>query len=244
MDLNADLGEGSGNDQELLAVVTSANVACGAHAGSVDVMRDTVRRARDAGVTIGAHPGYPDREGFGRREIDARPAEIERWVREQIEALLTICRAEGVTLRYVKPHGALYNRAVHDIAAAAAIADAVRTVDRTLMLLALPGSAMLAAARVEGLGTAREAFLDRGYLADGSLAPRETPGALLTDPRIAADRAMQLAQGRPISDIDGKPLRVEADSLCVHGDSLTALAMARAARERLAADGITLAPFA
>jgi 5-oxoprolinase (ATP-hydrolysing) subunit A len=207
-------------------------------------MRDTVRMARDAGVTIGAHPGYPDREGFGRREIDARPAEIERWVRDQIEALLTICRAEGVKLRYVKPHGALYNRAVHDVAAAAAIADAVRAVDPSLTLLALPASAMLAAARVEGLATAREAFLDRGYLADGSLAPRETQGALITDPLIAGERALRLAQREPISDVDGHPLRVEADSLCVHGDSPAALAMARAARERLTAEGVTLAPFA
>ena len=244
IDLNADLGEGGGTDTELLAAVTSASVACGAHAGSEDLMRSTVRAARAAGVVVGAHPGYPDREEFGRHELRAAPADIERWVEEQVGALREICGTEGITLRYVKAHGALYNRAVHDLAAATALVVAAARVDRGLAVLALAGSAMLTAARSAGLPAVREAFLDRGYLSDGSLAPRAAPGAVIADEELAAERALRIARGEPVADLDGRPLLIEADSLCVHGDSPAALRMARAARVRLLEAGVTLAPFA
>lgn len=244
MDLNADVGEGATSDGELLTVVTSANVACGAHAGDPDTMRDVVRRARAAGVVVGAHPGYPDRDHFGRREIGATPEDIERWTREQIELLLKICRAEKSNLRYVKPHGALYNRAVADVAAAAAIVRAAHEVNRRLMVLGPGGSALLTEARTAGLRIAAEAFLDRGYADDGTLLPRSHPDALLTDPAVAAERALLLARGEPFPSADGQPLLITADSLCVHSDSPTAVAIATAANARLRAEGIPLAPFA
>jgi UPF0271 protein len=244
MDLNADVGEGAATDGELLAVVTSANVACGAHAGDRETMRDIVRRARKARVVVGAHPGYPDREGFGRREIGATAEDIERWTREQIESLLEICRGAKTDLRYVKPHGALYNRAVRDTAAAAAVAAAIRAVSGKLMVLGPAGSALLAGAEAAGLRTATEAFLDRGYADDGTLLPRSHPDALLTDPAVAAERAVLLARGEPISSADGQPLLLTADSLCIHSDSPTAVAIGKAAHARLKAEGIPLAPFA
>jgi UPF0271 protein len=231
IDLNADVGEGASAEAGLLAVVTSASVACGAHAGDGERMRATVRAACDAGVVVGAHPGYPDREGFGRRELGASPADIERWVAEQLDALREVCRGEGVTLAYVKAHGALYHRAVDDAGAAEAIVAAIARVDRALAVLTLPGSALLAAARAAGLATAREAFLDRAYRSDGSLVPRDVPGALITDPDAAADRALLVAR------------RDEADSLCVHGDSPDALSIARAAARRLRDAGVEIAPF-
>lgn len=244
IDLNADLGEGAGTDAQLLATVTSANVACGAHAGSREVMRSTVRAARAAGVAVGAHPGYPDREGFGRREVGATPGDIERWVREQVEELREVCRAEGVRVRYVKAHGALYNRAARDVEAAEALVAATASVDADLAVLALPASAMLRAARAAGLATAREAFLDRGYLSDGTLVPRGATGALITEAHVAAERAVSITRGEPVADLDGNPLLIEADSLCLHGDSAGALAMARRARAGLLKAGLTLAPFA
>ena len=243
IDLNVDAGEGAPRERELLALATSASVACGAHAGSEAVMRATVRAAHAARVVVGAHPGYPDRAGFGRREIDATPTEIDRWVADQVALLGEICRAEGVPLRYVKAHGALYHRAARDAAAAQAIAAAVWRVDRTLALLAPRGSAMLDAARAVQLTTGREAFVDRGYLPDGSLVPRGEPGALLTDPHEAAERALRIARGEAITDRDGHPLRVVADSLCIHGDSPDALAMARAVRARLIEADVRLASF-
>lgn len=244
MDLNADLGEGAGADGELLTLITSASIACGAHAGDADTMRATVRRARKAGVAIGAHPGYPDRENFGRREIGAGPAEIERWTREQIETLLEICRAERAELRYVKPHGALYTRAVADADAAAAVAGAIRAVSPKLMVLGPSGSELLNEARSAGLRIAAEAFLDRGYADDGTLLPRSHPDALLTDPAVAAERAVLLARGDPIPSADGQQLLIVADSLCVHSDSPTSVAIATAARTRLEAEGIAVSPFA
>lgn len=244
MDLNADIGEGAGADNELLTVITSASVACGAHAGDADTMRATVRRARGAGVAIGAHPGYPDRENFGRIEIGAGPSDIERWTSEQIEALLEICRTERAELRYVKPHGALYNRAVTDSGAAAAIAAAILAISPKLVVLGPAGSELLNAARAAGLRIVAEAFLDRGYADDGTLLPRIHPDALLTDPAVAAERAILLARGDPIPSADGQQLLIVADSLCVHSDSPTSVAIATAARARLEAEGIKVSPFA
>jgi len=250
IDLNADIGEhASGSarpsaDAALLGLITSASVACGFHAGDPEVMRDTVTDAARLGVAIGAHPGYPDRLGFGRRELAATPSEIAAYVVYQIGALDAVCRAAGTRLRYVKPHGALYNRAAVDRPTATAIADAIRSVDRSLGLLALAGSALYEAGRAAGLSTAAEAFADRAYRADGRLAPRDAPGAVLTDPAAVADRALAIVRDGSVPTIDGAILTLRADSLCVHGDTPDAAALLRAVRARLAGAGVTLAPFA
>jgi len=244
IDLNADIGEGFAADRELLELITSASVACGGHAGDITTMRTTAELAAERGVTLGAHPGYPDRESFGRAEISAPAADIERWVREQVQTFTEVCSSLGVRVRYVKAHGALYNRAWRDEETAAAIAAAVRTVDATLVLLGPPDSAMLAAARDAGLGTAREAFLDRGYAADGTLVPRGEPDALVTDAAAAGERALAIARGQEVRSTDGMCLSIRAESVCVHGDSPHAVALMRAARKRLLDAGIEPAPFA
>jgi UPF0271 protein len=243
IDLNADVGEGAPAEAELLKLVSSASVACGGHAGDEQSMRETVARAAVLGVAIGAHPGYPDKRNFGRVEIGAHPAEIERWTVEQIRALQAVCAAAGVRVSYVKPHGALYNRVQRDRDAAAAIIEAIRSVDAKLAVLAAPKSVILAAAAAAGVESAREAFLDRGYRIDGTLQPRTGPSALVEDPDVAAARAVALARHQPIHSVDGTPLVIEADSLCIHSDSPHAAAIARAARQKLEAAGVSIAPF-
>jgi UPF0271 protein len=249
IDLNADLGEGFGAwapsaDAELLPLVTSANVACGFHAGDPVWMRETVTLAAQHGVTIGAHPGYPDLLGFGRRELAASPAEVAAYVVYQVGALAAVARAAGTRVRYVKPHGALYNRAARDPAVAMAIAEAIRGVDPELALLGLAGSELVRAAESVGLRAVREAFLDRGYRADGSLVPRGEPGALIERPEVAAERAVRLVREGAVSAVDGSRVAVRADSFCVHGDGKAAVPVLRAVRARLAAEGIAVAPFA
>lgn len=249
IDLNADLGEGfahyrAAGDAELLPLVTSANIACGFHAGDPIVMRETVAAATRAGVTIGAHPGYPDLLGFGRRDLDASPAEITAYVIYQIGALDAVCRAAGTSLRYVKPHGALYNRAAADPVVATAIATALQLVNPTLTLLGLANSCLISAAKAAGLATASEAFADRRYRRDGTLAPRSIPGAVLTDAATVADRATRLALDGRVDTIDGGDLTIHADSLCVHGDTPGALTLLHAVRARLSTAGIHVAPFA
>jgi UPF0271 protein len=243
IDLNADVGEGVAAEAELLQLVSSASVACGGHAGDAQSMRDTVARAIQSGVAIGAHPGYPDKRHFGRVEIGANPTEIERWTADQIRELQAICAAAGGRVLYVKPHGALYNRAMRDRDVAAAITEAIRSVDARLAVLAAPGSALLAEAAAAGLQNAREAFLDRGYRTDGTLLPRTERGALVENPDVAAERAVALAQHQPIQAVGGTPLVIEADSLCIHSDGPNAAAIARAARQQLEAAGISIAPF-
>jgi 5-oxoprolinase (ATP-hydrolysing) subunit A len=244
IDLNADLGEGFATDAEVLSLVSSANIACGFHAGDPLVMRETVAGAVRGGAVIGAHPGYPDRDGFGRRDLDASPAEITAYVIYQIGALDAVCRAAGTRVRYVKPHGALYNRAATDPVAAAAIASGVHLVDPTLTLLGLAGSQLITAARAAGLATASEAFADRGYRRDGTLAPRSIAGAVITDPEAVARRAARLVIDGRVETIDGYSLAIEADSLCVHGDTAGAASLLRLVRQRLAADGVRIAAFA
>lgn len=234
IDLNADLGEGFAgvsppDDATLLTLVTSANVACGYHAGDAVLMRRTVVEATRRGVAIGAHPGYPDPQGFGRRDLAATPKEITAYVLAQIGALEAICRAAGTRLRYVKAHGALYNRAARDGAAADAIAEAIRLADPALVMLGLPGTELIAAAERAGVTAAREGFADRGYRADGTLVPRSEPGALLTDPRAAADQAERLAP--------------TVDSICVHSDTPGAPALVAAVRARLTERGYSIAAF-
>ena len=251
IDLNADTGEGFGRyridddaQRELLGVVTSASIACGFHAGDPLVMRDTVAMAATLGVTIGAHPGYPDLVGFGRRDMTATVDEIETMVLYQIGALQAICAAAGCRVRYVKPHGALYNRAARDAAAADAIARAVRSADSSLALLGLAGSALVDAAARAGIRAVGEAFLDRAYRADGTLLPRGEDGAVLTDVDAVADRALQMVQTGSVLTVGGDTIAIHAESLCVHGDGASAVMMVLAVRQRLESAGIAVTPFA
>ncbi|HUQ99915.1 MAG TPA: 5-oxoprolinase subunit PxpA [Gemmatimonadaceae bacterium] len=248
IDLNADLGEGFGKsrsaeDQELLDLVSSANIACGFHAGDAVTMSDTVFAAKQRGVSIGAHPSYPDLPGFGRRELGLPPAQISFHVTAQLRALRDVCNAAGARMSYVKPHGALYNRAARDAAAAEAIVAAVLSVDPDLALLGLPGSAIAAAAANKGISFAGEAFIDRAYASDSTLVPRSESGALIEDVDEAVERALVLARDHAVRAITGERLSVEAQSLCVHGDNPNAATLLRAVRNRLESSGFSIARF-
>jgi 5-oxoprolinase (ATP-hydrolysing) subunit A len=249
IDLNADLGEGFGHsrtseDEALLDLVSSANIACGFHAGDATTMRDTVRAAASRGVAIGAHPSYPDIPGFGRRELGLSPKEIRFHVSYQLRAFRDICRAETAKLTYVKPHGALYNRAARDSSAAAAVVQAIWDVEPSLVLLGLPESEMARAAKRSGLGFAAEAFADRAYKPDASLVPRKEPGAVIHDVQAAVERAITLVKSNTITADNGTTLGVVAQSLCVHGDNPDALPMLRELRAALERSGVRIAPFA
>ncbi len=249
IDLNADLGEGFGryrleSDGDLLDVVSSANIACGFHAGDPVVMAETVSRAVARRVVIGAHPSYPALQGFGRRDLALSATEVEAVTVYQIGALAAFCAANAAKLRYVKPHGALYNRAANDAEIAKAIARAIRSVDASLLLLGLDGTVMLTAAQDAGLEVAREAFVDRAYQADGRLVPRDQPGALLDDVGVVVERALRMVTERYVIAIDGTRRIVRPDSLCVHGDGPHAVAIVRALRVRLESAGVEIAPFA
>jgi UPF0271 protein len=239
IDLNCDLGESFGRyslgaDAAIMAHITSANIACGFHAGDASVMQATVRLARQCGVAIGAHPGWPDLQGFGRRKMDIAPDEAEAMVLYQIGALSAFARAEGCSLRHVKPHGELYNQASQDRALALAVARAVKRFSSELILVGLAGSELVAAGQELGLGVASEAFPDRVYNPDGTLMSRRLPGALLENPQQVAAHALQLAT-EGIS-INGKTVRV--DTLCLHGDQPGALQNARLVREALGVNGV------
>ncbi|MWV57276.1 LamB/YcsF family protein [Rathayibacter sp. VKM Ac-2754] len=249
VDLNADLGEGFGvwelgDDEAILGVVSSASIACGFHAGDPSIMLARCRTADSRGVAIGAHVSYRDLAGFGRREIPVGRDELHADVVYQIGALQAAARAAGTRVRYVKPHGALYNRIVHDEVQAEAVAAAVRDVAPGLPLLGLASSAVERAAASAGLPFLREAFVDRGYRADGSLVPRGEPGAVLSDPALVASRAVRMIVDGAVQASTGEHLAVRVDSLCVHGDSPGALAMAEAVRAALARAGVELAPAA
>jgi UPF0271 protein len=249
MDLNSDLGEGFGqwtlgDDDALLDVVTSANVACGYHAGDASIMRHVCERAVASGVAIGAQVGYRDLPGFGRRFIDVEPHALTQDVIYQIGALEAFARVAGSRVRYVKPHGALYNAIVHHEEQAAAVVRAVVDVDRTLPVLGLPGSVFLRLAAEAGLTTVAEAFADRAYTPEGTLVSRRLDGAVLHDPAEIARRCVAMATGDLIADVDGGPLVLTPDSICVHGDTRGAVEIARQVREALTAAGISLAPFA
>lgn len=247
IDLNADLGEwsaahGGESDEVLLALISSANVACGFHAGGPLTMLTTIGRAADLGCAVGAHPGYPDLSGFGRRFVDATPEEIYADVLYQISALAGFCRAAGVPLAHVKPHGALYNRAVVDPVTAAAIARAIQAFDPHLPLFAPPDSVLLQAGREAGIPTCAEAFADRAYNPDGTLVSRRLPNAMIDDPEEAAQRALRIARERSITAIDGTEIALNADTICLHGDAPGATERARAIRAALDAAGIQVAP--
>ena len=248
MDLNSDLGEGFGewtlgDDDALLEVVTSANVACGFHAGDPSTMRRVCAGAAAAGVAVGAQVSYRDLAGFGRRFIDVEPAELADDVLYQLAALDGIARAEGTRVRYVKPHGALYNAVVDHEAQAQAVVRAVRSFDDRLPVLGLPGSALLRTAADAGLRTVSEGFADRGYTPAGTLVSRREPGALVHDPAAVADRVVRMAVDGEVVAIDGTVVRVQVESICVHGDTPGAVELAAAVRAALEAAGRTPVSF-
>jgi UPF0271 protein len=247
IDLNSDVGESYGAyrlgaDADLIRHVTSVNVACGYHAGDPGVMRETVRLAHAAGAAVGAHPGFPDLVGFGRRELKASAREVEDMVVYQIGALAAIAKAEGVALAHVKAHGALYNMAARDRSLADAIAAAVRAVDPTLLLFGLPGSELIRAGEAAGLPVAAEGFADRAYLRDGSLAPRTGPGAVLHDAALVVQRAIAMIADGRVTATDGSELTFRVDTLCVHGDTPGAPELVRRLREGLEQNGIAVRP--
>ena len=249
IDLNSDLGEGFGvwrlgDDQALLAVVSSANVACGFHAGDPPIMRAVAAGAAAAGVAVGAQVSYRDLAGFGRRRMDVAPDELTDDVLYQIGALDAFCRVAGDRVRYVKPHGALYNTTVHDKAQAAAVVRAVREYDSTLPVLGLPASELLRQAEAAGLRAVPEGFVDRGYTPQGHLVPRNQPGALVTDADAVVARAVLMAQTGTVRAVDGTELRLPVRSLCVHGDTPGAVLLAGRVRAALEAVGLPLSPFA
>ena len=249
IDLNSDLGESfgawsMGDDCAMLDVVTSANVACGFHAGDPAGILRTLKAAAAKNVTIGAHVAYPDKVGFGRRNMDLTSDELTADVIYQIGALQGLAKAAGTSVRYVKPHGALYNTIAHDRRQALAVIAAIRAVDPTLILVALAGSELIEWARHEGLQCVAEAFADRAYTPQGTLVSRREPGAVLHDPKLVAQRMLRLVQDGTIEAIDGSLTRIQADSICVHGDSPAAVEMARELRRVLEHANTSLQPFA
>ena len=245
IDLNCDLGESfgawrMGEDSALLALVSSANVACGFHAGDPTIMQRTVAEATARGVAIGAHVSLPDLQGFGRREMAVTPAEVHAMTLYQLGALDGFARAAGSAVAHVKPHGALYNMAAHDRVLADAIADAVRAFDPSLRLFGLAGSALLDAGRAAGLAVVSEAFADRRYRADGSLQPRREADAVITDDAEATAQALRMAVDGVVTAVDGTAVQLEADTLCLHGDGAHAVAFARALRAALEQAGLRI----
>jgi UPF0271 protein len=243
IDLNADVGEGC-DDESLLPFLTSANVACGMHAGSPTLMDRTVALALARGVHVGAHPGYADTANFGRTEMHLPREEVENLVLFQVAALDGFVRSRGGRLSHVKAHGALYNQAARDIDLALAIASAVRRYSKDLVLVGLAGSKLLEAAAGIGLPVAGEAFADRRYLPDGALMPRSKPGSVLTDPAEAAEQAVHIARDGFVTTSDGSRLHVAAQTLCLHGDTPGAPRIAAAVRERLERSGVRIVPLA
>jgi UPF0271 protein len=249
LDLNSDLGESFGrwelgDDQAMLGLVSSANVACGFHAGDPSTLRRTCAGAAANGVVVGAQVAYADLAGFGRRFIDVPPSDLADDVVYQLGALEAMCRVTGTAVRYVKPHGALYNATVHHEEQAAAVVAAVRDYDPSLPVLGLPGSALLRAAEAAGLRAVPEFFVDRGYTPEGTLVSRREPGALLHDADEATARLLRLLDEGVVRAVDGSDVPVRAESACVHGDSPGAVAMAAAVRAGLEGAGVTLRPFA
>lgn len=243
IDLNSDLGESfgpwpMGDDAALMASISSANVACGFHAGDPGAMRATVALAKASGVAVGAHPGFPDLVGFGRREMQATPQEVEDFVVYQVAALAGIAAAQGVRLQHVKAHGALYNMACRDRALAGAIARAVAAIDKNLILFGLPDSELIKAGQQAGLPVAAEVFADRAYEADGSLASRQKAGSVIHDQATVVARAIRMVQDQRVVALDGSEIALEADTICLHGDTPGAVQLARAVRAGLEAAGV------
>ena len=240
IDLNADLGEGSSSDRELLMLVSSANIACGFHAGDAQTMLQSVRWANASGVAIGAHPGFPDRENFGRTAMQLPPETVYAQMIYQIGALKSMTESEGARLFHVKPHGMLYNQAAADPQLADAIARAVRAVDAQLILVGLAGSELIAAGARYGLRTREEVFADRGYLASGALVPRSQPGALIEDAGQALAQTLAMVKQQQVQSVSGEWVAVNAETVCLHGDGAHALQFARRLRDAFAAQQIAV----
>src|SRR5262249_41372459 len=248
IDINSDLGESFGaysigHDEGLMHAITSANVAAGFHAGDPSVLRDTIRLAKANRVAVGAHPGFPDLVGFGRRELNVTEREAEDFVLYQIAAVAGVAAAEGVALQHVKPHGALFNMAVRNAELAAAIARAVAAFDRSLILFGLPGSEILAAGRAAGLRVAAEVFADRAYEPDGSLASRRKPGSVIHDAVAVVARAVRMAKERSVVAVDGSVVTLDADTICVHGDTPGSDVLAARIRAGFGQAGVDVKPI-
>ncbi|KGQ45252.1 5-oxoprolinase subunit PxpA [Gallibacterium anatis] len=242
VDLNVDLAEGCSNDQRLLQLVTSANVACGLHAGDFNEMRKAIRWAKENKVRIGAHPSFPDRENFGRTNMQLPDDELKACLLYQLGAVKALCDAEGVSLSYVKPHGALYNQAAKDESLAALIALTIKQFDPSLKLMGLSGSLMLKVAQQHGLGIISEVFADRHYLADGSLVPRSRADALVDNDEEAISQVLQMVLQGSVPTVDGQDVAIQADSICLHGDGEHAISFAEKIRKALTEKQIHLTP--
>ena len=245
IDLNSDLGESfgawtMGMDEDVMNHISSSNIACGWHAGDSEVMLRTVRAAKVRNVAVGAHPGYPDLLGFGRRNMTCTPDELYAYTLYQVGALMGVCASEGVELQHVKPHGAMYNQAAKDKKLAEAIARAVKNLGGDIILMGLANSVFEEAAEECGVPFAAEAFADRGYMADGSLVPRTQPGAFIHDPNEAAVRMLKLVQEGIIETPDGQTLKLKAHSICMHGDSHAAVKMAEVVKSTFEKNGVAV----
>ena len=249
IDLNCDLGESFGNyklglDEEVIKYISSANIACGYHASDPLVMSQSVKSAKENGVAVGAHPGFPDLMGFGRRNMSVQPNEAKAYVQYQVGALIAFCRANGVKLCHVKPHGALYNMAGKDYALSKAICEGIYEIDPDIILLGLSGSQMLKAAADTGLRCAMEVFADRAYEEDGSLVARTKPGAVITDENESISRVIGMVKNGTVTAITGKEIPIQAQSVCVHGDGVKALEFVKKIKAALENEGIEIAPLA
>ena len=248
VDLNSDLGESFGRytlgmDADILQLVSSANVACGYHASDPLVMNKTIAMAKETGVRVGAHPGFPDLMGFGRRNMDVSPAEAKAYTLYQLGALDAFCKAHGVKMQHVKPHGAMYNMAGKDYALSKAICEAIYEYDKDLIVMALSGGELVHAAEDMGLKVAREVFADRADEEDGSLVNRRKEGAMITDENEAIARVVRMIKEQKVTAITGKDIPIKADSVCVHGDGVKALAFVKKIRETLTAEGVEIVPL-
>ena len=249
IDLNCDLGESFGNyklglDEEVIKYISSANIACGYHASDPLVMSQSVKSAKENGVAVGAHPGFPDLMGFGRRNMSVQPNEAKAYVQYQVGALSAFCRANGVKLCHVKPHGALYNMAGKDYALSKAICEGIYEIDPDIILLGLSGSQMLKAAADTGLRCAMEVFADRAYEEDGSLVARTKPGAVITDENESISRVIGMVKNGTVTAITGKEIPIQAQSVCVHGDGVKALEFVKKIKAALENEGIEISPLA
>ena len=249
VDLNSDLGESFGRytlgmDDKIIPLITSANVACGYHASDPVVMDKTIAQAKASGIRVGAHPGFPDLMGFGRRNMNVTPEEAKAYVLYQLGALYGFCRAQGVEMQHVKPHGALYNMAAKDYRLSKAICEAVREFDSSLIVLALSGGELAKAAMDMGLPTALEVFADRGYEEDGTLVDRRKEGAMITDEEEAIRRVVRMVKEQKVTAVTGRDIPIQADSICVHGDGLKALAFVEKIRQAFAEEGIEICSLA
>jgi UPF0271 protein len=245
VDLNSDLGESFGRytlgmDDRIIPLITSANVACGYHASDPVVMEKTIKMAKEAGIRVGAHPGFPDLMGFGRRNMNVTPAEAKAYTLYQLGALDAFCKAQGVTMQHVKPHGAFYNMAAKDYELSRAICEAIASYDKNLIVMALCGGQLLRAAKDLGLRAASEVFADRGYEEDGTLVDRRKEGAMITDEDEAIARVIRMVKEGKVAAVTGKDIEIQADSVCVHGDGEKALAFVEKIRQALTQEGIEI----